>query len=72
MRIRTDLQYFQIPDLHFFDSGEPVKQYFDSEDDIQTGDIVEWEAGSNINGLAEVVSVEIADHDMICASLVEL
>ena len=72
MSVRTDLQYFQIPDLSFFDNDKPVKHYFQPEDNIRVDDVVEWEAGSNYSGRAKVVSVESEDYGMICASLVEL
>jgi hypothetical protein len=60
MRRRNDLPFWQVPlsDFQSFDHGAVIKYAAPKNWDLQVGDIVEYEAGQNISGTAEVTGVE--------------
>jgi hypothetical protein len=56
--IRKDIPFFQIVEFQKFDRGEEVSQHIEGEHDLNPGDILEWEAGQNLSGLARVIKAQ--------------
>ena len=54
---RTDIRPVQII-LSDFDQGKTHKIILPKSDNVQIGDVIDWESGSNHHGCATVVSVE--------------
>lgn len=59
MSVRRDLPFWQIPLTSFqkFDHGKIIECTMLASWNLKPGDILEYEAGVAISGLAEVVSV---------------
>ncbi|TAK57136.1 hypothetical protein EPO17_02720 [Patescibacteria group bacterium] len=60
--LRKDVPFFQIANFSKFDKGAQVKQLLQGEFIFRPGDFVQWEAGCNISGYADVVSAEPPAH----------
>lgn len=59
MSFRRDLPFWQVPLSQFqaFDHGEIIECTMLASLNLKLGDVLEYEAGVAISGLAEVVSV---------------
>ena len=53
---RKDVPLFQIVDLAEFDREGKISQHIEGEFTFKPWDYVEWEAGSQYHGFADVVS----------------
>lgn len=58
MALRRDVGLPQINNFPKFDRGEEVTQLVRGEFTFGTKDWLEWEAGCNVSGYADVVSAE--------------
>ncbi len=52
------IPYFQILELQQFDEGHVVRQNFEGHYHLRPGVRLEWEAGQNLSGIAEVVEFD--------------
>lgn len=60
MTFRSDLPFWQVPLTLFqeFDHGATIEDRVPFSWNLSVGDCLEYEAGCNISGLAEVASVD--------------
>lgn len=55
---RKDIPILQISQFEKFDRGEEIPHHLDGSHDLHQGDILEWEAGGNLRGTAQITSCE--------------
>ena len=55
MAVAKDFPLFQVLSWHSFDQGHVAGQFVRGEFELQSGDRIQYEAGQNIHGIAEVV-----------------
>lgn len=60
---RMDIPLFQVGSFSEFDRGAVVRQCIEGEHLLRPGDVVEWEAGSNLHGFAEIVTADDTPSD---------
>lgn len=58
MALRHDVDLFQIHNFPKFERGEEVRQLLRGEFKFGARDWLQWEAGSNVSGFADVISAE--------------